>query len=210
MGIIFDDFRGVTSTPSNSKTNILNLQKNDILDLTKKNPGVKKVNLGAGWDVAQTGNTDFDLDIGAYLLNTNGKITGAQDVVYFNNKSIGDFILLNHDDRTGGSSENGDDEVISLDLSKVPTTVSRIVFTITIYDAINRQQSFGMVNNSYVRLIDVEHGEKELCRYQLKEDFSTETAVIVAELVRDGSEWQFHAIGEGKRADFNGIAGLYM
>lgn len=209
MGIIFDDFRGAASAPSNSGANILNLQKNDILDLTKKNPGVKKVDFCGGWDVAESG-ADFDLDLGAYLLNANGKITGAQDVVFFNNKSIGDFISLNHDDRTGGSSENGDDEVISLDLSKVPPNVSRIVFAITIFDAVNRRQSFGMVNNSYVRLLDVEHGEKELCRYELKEDFSTETAVIVAELIRDGAEWQFHAIGEGKRADFNGIAGLYM
>ena len=117
-------------------------------------------------------------------------------------------VRVNGDDRTGIGE--GDDQVISLDLSKISPNVSRIVFAITIFDAVNRRQSFGMVNNSYVRLLDVEHGEKELCRYELKEDFSTETAVIVAELIRDGSEWQFHAIGEGKRTDFNGIAGLYM
>lgn len=206
MGIIFDDFRGVASTPSNSEANILNLQKNDILDLTKKNPGVKKVDFCGGWDVAESG-ADFDLDLGAYLLNANGKITGAQDVVFFNHMEV-PGVRLNGDNRTGIGE--GDDEVISLDLSKISPNVSRIVFAITIFDAVNRRQSFGMVNNSYVRLLDVEHGEKELCRYELKEDFSTETAVIVAELIRDGSEWQFHAIGEGKRTDFNGIAGLYM
>lgn len=206
MGIIFDDFRGVASTPSNSEANILNLQKNDILDLTKKNPGVKKVDFCGGWDVAESG-ADFDLDLGAYLLNVNGKITGAQDVVFFNHMEVSG-VRLNGDNRTGAGE--GDDEVISLDLSQISQSVSRIVFAITIFDAVNRKQSFGMVNNSYVRLLDVEHGEKELCRYELKEDFSTETAVIVAELIRDGSEWQFHAIGEGKRADFNGIAGLYM
>lgn len=206
MGIIFDDFRGVASTPSNSEANILNLQKNDILDLTKKNPGVKKVDFCGGWDVAESG-ADFDLDLGAYLLNANGKITGAQDVVFFNHMEVSG-VRLNGDNRTGAGE--GDDEVISLDLSQISQSVSRIVFAITIFDAENRRQSFGMVNNSYVRLLDVEHGEKELCRYELKEDFSTETAVIVAELIRDGSEWQFHAIGEGKRADFNGIAGLYM
>ena len=206
MGIIFDDFRGVASTPSNSEANILNLQKNDILDLTKKNPGVKKVDFCGGWDVAESG-ADFDLDLGAYLLNANGKITGAQDVVFFNHMEVSG-VRLNGDNRTGAGE--GDDEVISLDLSQISQSVSRIVFAITIFDAENRRQTFGMVNNSYVRLLDVEHGEKELCRYELKEDFSTETAVIVAELIRDGSEWQFHAIGEGKRADFNGIAGLYM
>ena len=197
---------GAASAPSNSGANILNLQKNDILDLTKKNPGVKKVDFCGGWDVAESG-ADFDLDLGAYLLNANGKITGAQDVVFFNHMEV-PGVKLNGDNRTG--SGDGDDEVISLDLEKISPNVSRIVFAITIFDAVNRRQSFGMVNNSYVRLLDVEHGDKELCRYPLKEAFSTETAVIVAELIRDGSEWQFHAIGEGKRADFNGLAGLYM
>lgn len=195
-----------TQTSSNSNVNILNLQKNDILDLTKKNPGVKKVNFCAGWDIATSG-ADFDLDIGAYLLNANGKITGGQDVIFYNHMECPGVKLLG-DNRTGAGE--GDDEIISLDLSKISPNITKIVFAITIFDAVNRQQSFGMVNNSYVRLLDVEHGEKELCRYPLKENFSTETAVIVAELIRDGSEWQFHAIGDGKRTDFNGIAGLYM
>jgi len=195
-----------TQTSSNSNVNILNLQKNDILDLTKKNPGVKKVNFCAGWDISTSG-ADFDLDIGAYLLNANGKISGGNDVVFYNHMEAPGIKLLG-DNRTGAG--DGDDETISLDLSKISPNITKIVFAITIFDAVRRQQSFGMVNNSYVRLLDMEHGEKELCRYPLKENFSTETAVIVAELIRDGSEWQFHAIGDGKRADFNGLAGLYM
>ena len=206
MAIDFGNFTNTNSVPSNSGANILNLQKNDILDLTKKNPGVKKVNFCGGWDVAEIG-TDFDLDLGAYLLNANGKITGGQDVVFFNHMEV-QGVRLNGDNRTGAGE--GDDEVISLDLSQVSPSVSRIVFVITIFDAVNRRQTFGMVNNSYVRLVDTEHGEKELCRYELKENFSSETAVIAAELIRDGSEWQFHTIGEGRRADFNGIAALYM
>ena len=131
----------------------------------------------------------------------------VQDCVYYGHKN-GRGLFLDEDNLTGAG--DGDDEIISLDLSKISPNITRIVFVITIFEAETRQQSFGMVNNSYVRLLDMEHGEKELCRYPLKEHFSTETAVIVAELIRDGSEWQFHAIGDGKRADFNGIAGLYM
>ena len=194
-----------TQTSSKSNVNILNLQKNDILDLTKKNPGVKKVNFCAGWDIATSG-ADFDLDIGAYLLNANGKITGGQDVIFYNHMECPGVKLLG-DNRTGAG--DGDDEIISLDLSKISSTVTRIVFAITIFDADAKQQTFGMVNNSYVRLLDVANEKQELCIYPLKEQFSTETAVIAAELIRENGEWQFHTIGEGKHADLNGLLALY-
>lgn len=194
-----------TQTSSNSNVNILNLQKNDILNLTKKNPGVKKVNFCAGWDIATSG-ADFDLDIGAYLLHENGKIVGGQDVVFYNHMECPGVKLLG-DNRTGAG--DGDDEIISLDLSKISPNITRIVFVITIFEAETRQQSFGMVNNSYVRLLDVANEKQELCIYPLKEQFSTETAVIAAELIRENGEWQFHTIGEGKHADLNGILALY-
>ena len=162
----------------------LNLQKNDILDLTKRNPGLTKVNLGAGWDVSGIG-TDFDLDISAFALHENGKIASAADIVYFNNKNI-PGVTLNGDNRTGAG--DGDDEVISLDLSRIDPSIKKIVFAVTIYDAMNRHQTFGMVNNSYVRLLDVSNGERQLCIYQLKEDYSTSTAVIAAELIRNGAD----------------------
>ena len=205
MGIDFSNF---TSEPqqTQSSTNVLNLQKNDILNLTKKNPGLKRVNLAAGWDVAVSG-SDFDLDIAAYLLDDCGKIHGGEDVIFFNHMEV-PGIKLNGDNRTGAGE--GDDEVISIDFSKLSPSVSKIVFAIAIFEADRRRQSFGMVNNSYVRVLDVENNEKEICRYPLKENFSTETAVVVAELVRDGNDWQFHAIGEGKHADINGLAALYM
>ena len=206
MGIDFGNFMGSQPQQQQSSVNVLNLQKNDVLNLSKKNPGLKRVNLAAGWDVATSG-ADFDLDIAAYLCGPNGKITGGQDVVFFNHMEV-PGVRLNGDNRTGAGE--GDDEVISIDFEKISPSVSKIVFVIAIFDAAARRQSFGMVNNSYVRILDVEHGEREICRYPLKENFSTETAVIVAELFRDGTDWQFKAIGEGKCADFNGIAGLYM
>jgi len=192
---------------SNNTVGALNLQKNDILDLTKKNPGLEKVILGAGWDVASMGQ-DFDLDIAAFLLNENGKVGQIpNDVIFFNNK-FGDGITLLGDNRTGAG--DGDDERIQIDLSKIRSDIQKIVFIVTIHEAQSRRQTFGMVNNSYVRLLDEKNNEKELCRFNLKENGSTVTSVIFAELYKEGYEWYFKAIGDGKIADLNGMLGLYM
>lgn len=185
---------------------LLNMKKNDVLDLTKRNPGLKKVDLGAGWDIASYG-ADFDLDISAIMVQANGKIRNISDVVYFNNMEV-NGVRLNGDNRTGAG--DGDDEVISVDLSMIDRDITKIVFVVTIYDAQAKRQTFGMVDNSFVRLVDVENGGRELCRFDLKTNGSTATAVEFAELYRDGSEWQFKAIGEGKIADLNGILGKYM
>lgn len=183
----------------------LNLKKNDVLDLTKRNPGLRQINLAAGWDVSQIGGT-FDLDIAALVLK-NGKVQSASDVVYFNNMAI-PGVRLNGDNRTGEG--DGDDEVISLDLAAINPNVTKIVFVVTIYDAMTRRQNFGMVENSYVRLVDVSNGERELCIYKLKENYSTSTAVVAAELVRNGADWDFHALGDGMNADLGQVAGQYM
>lgn len=185
---------------------LLNMKKNDVLDLTKRNPGLKKVDLGAGWDISSYG-ADFDLDISAVMVQANGKIRNVSDVVYFNNMEV-NGVRLNGDNRTGAG--DGDDEVISVDLSMIDRDIHKIIFVVTIYDAQSKRQTFGMVENSYVRLVDVANGERELCRFDLKTNGSTATAVEFAELYRDGSEWQFKAIGEGKIADLNGILSKYM
>ena len=192
---------------NNNTIGALNLQKNDILDLTKKNPGLEKVILGAGWDVASMGQ-DFDLDIAAFLLNENGKVGQIpNDVIFFNNKQ-GQGIALSGDNRTGAGE--GDDETILIDLENINPSIQKIVFVVTIHEAQSRRQTFGMVNNSYVRLLDEKNNEKELCRFNLKENGSTVTSVIFAELYKDGYEWYFKAIGDGKIADLNGMLGLYM
>ena len=192
---------------TNNTVNALNLQKHDVLDLTKKNPGLEKVILGAGWDVASIGQ-DFDVDIAAFLLNANGKVGQIpQDVIFFNNK-FGDGIYLEGDNRTGAGE--GDDERIQIDLSKIRSDIQKIVFIVTIHNAQEKRQTFGMVNNSYVRVLDAKNNEKEICRFNLKENGSTVTSVVFAELYKDGYEWYFKAIGDGKIADLNGMLGLYM
>lgn len=192
---------------TNNTVNALNLQKHDVLDLTKKNPGLEKVILGSGWDVASIGQ-DFDVDIAAFLLNANGKVGQIpQDVIFFNNK-FGDGIYLEGDNRTGAGE--GDDERIQIDLSQIRSDVQKIVFIVTIHNAQEKRQTFGMVNNSYVRILDAKNNEKEICRFNLKENGSTVTSVVFAELYKDGYEWYFKAIGDGKIADLNGMLGLYM
>ena len=190
-----------------NNVNALNLKKNDILNLAKKNPGLKKVILGAGWDVA-SGGQDFDLDIAAFLLNANGKVQNIPDDVIFFNNMQGQGIYLEGDNRTGAGE--GDDERIRIDLESIPAHVQKIVFVVTIHEAQVKRQTFGMVENSYVRLLDEENNEREICRFNLKENGSTVTSVIFSELYKQNGEWQFKAIGVGKIADLNGILGIYM
>ncbi|MGL4762556.1 MAG: TerD family protein [Sarcina sp.] len=204
MGI---NLGGIIGGNSSNNINALNLKKNDVLNLTKKNPGLTKVILGAGWDVASNG-ADFDLDIAAFLLNSNGKAARVpEDIIFFNNMS-GQGIRLQGDNRTGAGE--GDDERIEMDLSQIRQDIEKIVFIVTIHEAQNKRQTFGMVENSYVRLLDAKNNEREVCKFNLKENGSTATSVVFAEIYRDGYEWQFKAIGDGKIADLNGILGLYM
>ena len=206
LGAGFENLNG-NSSISNQSAGILNLNKNDILDLTKRNPGLKKVSLGAGWDIANNG-LDYDLDIAAFLLNANGKVQNIPDDVIFFNNMQGQGIYLEGDNRTGAGE--GDDERIRIDLESIPAHVQKIVFVVTIHEAQAKRQTFGMVENSYVRLVDLENNKREICRFNLKENGSTATSVIFAELNRSGSEWQFKAIGEGKIADLNGVLALYQ
>ena len=190
---------------NNDSMPVLNLQKNDILDLTKKNPGLKKVILGAGWDISRNG-ADFDLDIAAFLLDSNNKFNTVSNVIFFNNPN-GQGITLGGDNRTGAG--DGDDERILIDLQAIDSNIAKIAFVVTIHNAQAKRQTFGMIDNSYVRLLDAENNEKELCRFNLKEDGSTSTSAIFAELYKAGSEWEFKAVGEGRIADLNGILALY-
>jgi tellurium resistance protein TerD len=202
MGINLGNFGG----GNNPQPQILNLQKNEILDLTKRNPGLKKVTLGAGWDISN-GGLDFDIDIAAFLLDANNKFNTVSNVIFFNNKQ-GQGIALSGDNRTGAGE--GDDETILIDLENINPSIQKIVFVVTIHEAQSRRQTFGMVNNSYVRLLDTQNNDRELCRFNLKADGSTATSVLFAELYRDMGEWQFKAVGEGKIADLNGVLALYQ
>ena len=182
----------------------VNLKKGQKVSLTKENPGLKRVVVGLGWDVNQfdTGG-DFDLDTAAFLVADTGKVTRSEDFVFFGNLTHPSGCIQHMGDNLTGAGD-GDDEQIKVDLSKVPDTISKIEFTVTIYEAENRHQNFGQVNNAFIRIYNEDTGE-EMLRYDLGEDFSIETAAIFGEVYKNGSEWKFNAIGSGYQG---GLAAL--
>ncbi|MDE7274890.1 MAG: TerD family protein [Lachnospiraceae bacterium] len=174
----------------------VSLQKGQKVSLTKDNPGLKKVVVGLGWDVNafDTGG-DFDLDAAAFLLSDSGKVTSSNDFVFYGNLSHPSGSVVHQGDNLTGAGD-GDDEQIKIDLSKVPENITKIAFTVTIYEPEQRRQNFGQVNNAFIRIYNEENGE-EMLRYDLGEDFSIETAAVFGELYKSGSEWKFNAIGSG-------------
>lgn len=175
---------------------MVNLAKGQKVDLTKTNPGLKKIMVGLGWDTNKyDGGFDFDLDAAAFMLNADGKAASEQDFIFYNNKEHASGSVVHMGDNKTGEGD-GDDEVINIDLSAVPANIDRIDFTVTIHEADERNQNFGQVNNSYIRVVNQDNNE-ELIHFDLGEDFSIETAVVVAELYRHNGEWKFNAIGSG-------------
>lgn len=174
----------------------ISLQKGQKVDLTKTNPGLSKILIGLGWDTNKyDGGSAFDLDAAAFLLAENGKAASESDFIFYGNlKHVSESVEHLGDNLTGEG--DGDDEQIKIDLSKVPAEIAKIDFTVTIYDAEKRSQNFGQVSNAFIRVVD-EASNTELIRYDLGEDFSVETAVVVAELYRHNGEWKFNAIGSG-------------
>lgn len=175
---------------------VINLKKGQKIDLTKSNPGLSKVLIGLGWDTNMyDGNQNFDLDASAFLLGSNAKATDENDFIFYNNPSGAGGAIKHLGDNLTGAGE-GDDEQIKINLKDVPTSVQKIDFTVTIHDAQARAQNFGQVSNAFIRLVNEVNGE-ELIRFDLSEDFSVETALVVGELYRHQSEWKFNAIGSG-------------
>ena len=174
----------------------ISLSKGQKVDLTKGNPGLSKLVVGLGWDTNKyDGGAAFDLDAAAFLLGANGKVQADSDFVFYNNLKHSSGSVQHMGDNLTGEGE-GDDEQIKIDLSLVPANVEKIDFTVTIHEAETRKQNFGQVSNAFIRVVN-EADNQEIIRYDLGEDFSIETAVVVGELYRSGSEWKFNAIGSG-------------
>ena len=174
----------------------ISLQKGQKVDLTKTNPGLSKILVGLGWDTNKyDGGSDFDLDSAAFLLNDSAKAASEKEFVFYGNLKHESGAVTHLGDNLTGAGD-GDDEQIKIDLSLVPANIAKIAFTVTIYDSEARKQNFGQVSNAFIRIVDETSGA-ELMRFDLGEDFSIETAVVIAELYRNGSEWKFNAIGSG-------------
>jgi tellurium resistance protein TerD len=185
----------------------VSLSKGANVNLSKEAPGLQSVRVGLGWDQRVTDGSDFDLDASVYLLNEGGKVRSDADFVYFNNLKAADGAVEHHGDNLTGVGE-GDDEVVSVHLAKLPQDVAKVVFAVTIYEADQRRQNFGMVANAFIRVVNGDGGV-ELARYDLSEDASTETAMVFGELYRHGGEWKFRAVGQGFSGGLGPLARSY-
>jgi tellurium resistance protein TerD len=173
----------------------VNLTKGQKIDLTKGNPGLRNILVGLGWDTNRYQGAAYDLDASAFLLGANGKAASISDFIFYNNAThVSGSVIYGGDNRDGEG--DGDDETIRVDLSKIPVNIEKIAFTVTIDEAEERAQNFGQVDNAYIRVVNDSNGA-DLIRYDLGEDYSIETAVVVAELYRHGGEWKFSAVGSG-------------
>lgn len=186
---------------------MVNLSKGQKVDLTKGNAGLTKLLVGLGWDTNKyDGGADFDLDASVFLCNESGKVNSDSDFVFYSNLAHSSGSVTHTGDNLvgGDGSDDEDEEVIKVDLSLVPASVSRIAITVTIHDADIRNQNFGMVSNAYIHVANDATGE-EIIRYDLGEDYSVETAVVVGEIYRQGAEWKFNAIGSGFRGGLKAL-----
>jgi len=189
----------------------ISLQKGQRVSLDKVAPGLTAAFIGLGWDtnVTDTG-YDFDLDASVFLLNAQEKLISDNHFIFYNNLTSPDpdkSVKHMGDNLTGEG--DGDDEVVIVDLRKVPQDVHRIVVTVTIHEADKRGQNFGQVRNAFVRLVDVATKE-EVLRYDLEEDFSIETAIIMAELYRKDGQWRMNAVGAGYQGGLQAVLNRYI
>jgi tellurium resistance protein TerD len=173
----------------------ISLSKGGRISLSKEAPDLKKVHVGLGWDPRVTDGSDFDLDAAAFMLTNTGQVRSDADFIFYNQLHSSCGSVEHTGDNLTGAGE-GDDEVVIVDISKVPSEVEKIAFTVTIHEAEQRRQNFGQVQNAFIRLMNAEN-DVEVARYDLTEDYSTETAMIFGEIYRHGSEWKFAAVGQG-------------
>lgn len=191
----------------------ISLKKGQKVDLTKSNPGLSKLLIGLGWDTNKyDGGSDFDLDASVFLLGPDEKVTSDADFVFYGNLKHASGGVEHTGDNLTGEGE-GDDEQIKVDLSKVPASIDKIDFTVTIYEADERKQNFGQVSNAYVRVARMANAQDmqgtEVLRFDLMEEFSIETALVVCEIYRHNGEWKFNAVGAGYQGGLEALCRAY-
>jgi tellurium resistance protein TerD len=185
----------------------VSLSKGGNVSLEKASPGMTELTIGLGWDTRATDGADFDLDASAFMVNESGKVTKDSDFIFFNNLTSPCGAIAHQGDNLTGEGE-GDDESIDVKLTSVPAGIKKIVIGVTIHDFEARSQNFGQVSNAFVRIVN-KSTQEEVVRYDLSEDYSTETALIFGELYLHNTEWKFKAIGQGFAGGLSPMAKLY-
>lgn len=185
----------------------ISLSKGGNVSLSKEAPGLDRIMVGLGWDVRATDGQDFDLDASAFLCNAGGKVRSDTDFCFYNNINVaGGAVIHQGDNRTGEG--DGDDEQIEITLSKLPADVDKVAVVVTIHNGDQNGQTFGQVSNAFIRLVDASNNN-EVVRYDLSEDASVETAMILGEVYRHGGDWKFRAVGQGFKGGLGPLAGHF-
>ncbi|MCS3431204.1 TerD family protein [Klebsiella sp. BIGb0407] len=185
----------------------VSLSKGGNVSLSKEAPTMKNMMVGLGWDACSTDGQDFDLDASAFLLASSGKVRGDADFIFYNNLKSSDGSVLHTGDNRTGEGE-GDDEALKIKLDQLSTEVEKIIFVVTIHDAATRRQNFGQVSGAFIRLVNADN-QREVARYDLTEDASTETAMLFGELYRYKGEWKFRAVGQGYAGGLASVCAQY-
>ena len=176
----------------------INLSKGQKVDLTKGNASLKHIMVGLGWDVnAFDSGADFDLDASAFMCGANGKCPTEKEFVFYGNLEHPSGAVKHQGDNLTGEGD-GDDEQIIVDLLRIPQEYDRIVIVVNIYKAVQRNQHFGMIENAFIRIVDA-RGNRELCKYNLSENYDGMTAMIFGEIYRHNGEWKFSAVGQATK-----------
>ena len=199
-------YGGVLGTTEGAIVGV-SLAKGGNVSLSKEAPGLTNILVGLGWDVRTTTGADYDLDASAILLGENGKVLSDQHFVFFNNLTSPDGTVEHTGDNLTGEGE-GDDEAIKVNLAAMAPNVTKVVFPVSIYDAENRHQNFGQVMNAFIRIVNAAD-DREIARFDLSEDASTETAMVFGEVYRHQGDWKFRAVGQGYASGLGGIARDY-
>lgn len=173
----------------------LSLSKGGNVSLSKTDPNLVRILIGLGWDERSTDGVDFDLDASAFLLTASGKVRGDHDFIFYNQLKSQDGSVEHTGDNRSGQGD-GDDESVQVDLSKVSPQIEKIAITVTIHDAQARGQNFGQIANAFIRVVNQDNNI-EIVRFDLAEDYSTETAMVFGEVYRHNGEWKFRAVGQG-------------
>lgn len=184
----------------------IDLSKGARVNLEKEAPGLKNIKIGLGWNpnATDTGG-DFDLDASVFMIDSSGKTPTSKYFVFYNNNTSEDGSTVHEGDNKTGEGD-GDDEVVSVDLEKISDTVTEIIFVVTIHDSEERKQNFGQVPSSFIRIFD---GSTEIAKYELDEDFSTETAVEFGKLYKKDGSWRFQAVGNGYNGGLQSFVDKY-
>lgn len=181
------------------------LHKGEAVSLSEIDPGLQKAIVAVGWDAPEESEGfPVDIDLSAFLLRTDGRVRRDTDFIFYNNLEFEGGALMHRGDSTEGAAD-GDDEIIDVDLQGIPYDVDKIVFAVTIHNGEERHQTFGIVKNAFIRILNAETNV-ELAHYDLTEDASSDNAIIFGELVRDGLGWKFGAIGQGSNGGMYKIA----